>query len=176
MKKVINSFSDILYRVYMTVACVLVIVLTVSSAVQVVFRYFINNSQAWTEETARYCFIWASMLGAACLVKTGGHAVVDFTVKGLKGKAKMIQRIVVMAVIFAFGILLIAKSLPLLKIVAQQKSSVLKLPMWIVYSAVPVCGFGMCVHTLNQFVNEIFGGENKASMPESGTAAEGKVN
>ena len=174
MKKAINKFSDILYRVYMALACALIIVLTFSSAVQVIFRYFVNNSQAWTEETARYCFIWASMLGAACLVKSGGHAVVDFVVKGLKGKARTIQQIIVLAVIFAFGGLLIVKSFPLLKIVAQQKSSVLKLPMWMIYLATPVGGFGMCVHALNQFVNFVSSGFQYPIPADGASEAKGE--
>ena len=47
---------------------------------QVVFRYVIKYSLPWSEELARYLFVWFALMGAAVAVKDNAHFGVDFLV------------------------------------------------------------------------------------------------
>lgn len=40
---------------------------------QVIARYFLQTSITWSEEAARYGFVWATLLGAAAVTGMAGH-------------------------------------------------------------------------------------------------------
>ena len=63
--KGIKKFNKTVDTIYMTVSILLLVLLVGSSAAQVFTRYILNNSLIGTEEVARYCFIWISMLGGS---------------------------------------------------------------------------------------------------------------
>ena len=46
-------------------------------AVQVFFRYVLNQSLFWSEELARYLLIWLTFLGASCAYYRHAHPGVD---------------------------------------------------------------------------------------------------
>ena len=61
---------------WLLVATVAVLVIPVS--LQIFSRYTaLIPSYIWTEEMARFCFIWASMIGAMVGIREGTHFVVD---------------------------------------------------------------------------------------------------
>lgn len=61
---------------------ILIIILFLAVVLQVVNRFLIKTSIPWTEELARYCFIWLCFVGISTGVKHGKHMSVDL----LKGK------------------------------------------------------------------------------------------
>ena len=90
-----------------TICGILIIILFFAIVLQVLNRFLIRASIPWTEELARYCFIWLSFIGIATGVKRGRHMSVDI----LKEKCNPRQRQVlgfatdlVLFVIFAFVI------------------------------------------------------------------------
>ena len=152
----LSKLSQGLNRVYLTVAMALLAVLLIASSVQIFSRYFFNISQTWTEELARYCFIWSSLLGAVVLTKTNGHAVVDFAVKSLRGGVKTVHRLLLCCIIFTIGAVFAYKGFGLMGITAMQKSPSLKIPLSYVYLAMPMCGLGICFHMVCEVVELLF--------------------
>lgn len=152
----LSKLSLWLNRIYLTVAMVLLAVLLAASSVQIFSRYFFNVSQSWTEEVARYCFIWSSLLGAVVLTKTKGHAVVDFLVKNFRGGTKIAHQLLLCAIIFAIGAVFVYKGFGLMGITAMQKSPSLKIPLSYVYLAMPMCGIGICFHMLSEAAELLF--------------------
>ena len=69
MKK-LEQVSDIINKCVSYIGMVIFIVLIVACVAQVFFRFILNNSLSWSEELARYCFIWMHMLGASLV---GSH-------------------------------------------------------------------------------------------------------
>ena len=55
---------------------------------QVLFRYIFNNSLNWTEELAKYLFVWMTFIGAAGAFKDHIHIGVDFFVDLLPSRYK----------------------------------------------------------------------------------------
>lgn len=64
----IKKLNQAVDAVYMSISILLLIILVIASALQVFTRYVLNNSLVGTEEVARYCFIWMSMLGGSVCV------------------------------------------------------------------------------------------------------------
>ena len=53
--------------------------------IQVFFRYVLNNSLSWSEELAKYLFVWMTFLGAALCLRDKAHIGVDYFVSLLPG-------------------------------------------------------------------------------------------
>ncbi len=60
--------------------CVLLVAIVAVTFLQVISRYVLQTSLAWTEELARYLFIWLAALGAAYAFKTRSHFLLRFIV------------------------------------------------------------------------------------------------
>lgn len=69
--KYYDRFCSGLSRVILGICSLLMVILLCCSALQVTSRYVFGSSITWTEEAARYCFIWLDMLGASVLVYQG---------------------------------------------------------------------------------------------------------
>ena len=63
------------------VVVVLVTMLTAVTFAQVCARYVLGDPLIWSEEAARYLFVWVSMLGAALALREGGHFGLDLLIR-----------------------------------------------------------------------------------------------
>ena len=80
---------------------------------QVFFRFILNNSLSWSEELARYCFIWMHMLGASLLIEGSGHATVTAILDLMHGTLRKIVDIIIELVIFFDGTVMLYAGLKL---------------------------------------------------------------
>lgn len=151
--KYYNRACGLLSRVILVICSILLVVMLCCSALQVFSRYFLGNSFTWTEESARYCFIWLDMLGAAVLVYKGGHATVDLFSHKLHGTGKKVYQTVIYFAVFYVAVIFIRYGLELSKLTFKQTSSSLKLPMGLVYGIIPVCGVMICLFVINLVLN-----------------------
>lgn len=136
MAKLEHVIVKLLYYVCALLMLVMVSVVTA----QVVSRYVFGNPFTWTEELARYVFVWMSMLGTAVGVKYGAHIALDLLEKKLRGLARQILIAVNQLLILAFGGFLAYSGFKLIQIGARQTSPTLSLPMEWVYVVIPVSG------------------------------------
>ena len=72
--KVLRFLDDNLEKMICTVTLALMSAIIVA---QVFFRYVLNNSLSWSEELARYLFIWTIYIGISYGVKMDKHVAVD---------------------------------------------------------------------------------------------------
>ena len=135
-----------IYRIMIAVCIVLVILMIVASGLQVFSRYVLNSTFSWTDECARYCFLWFNLIGSGCLVKSKGHAIVDLFSGKLKGNTKRIYNLAIHLLIFYMGIILAKYGLALCKVTMRQTSTALKLPIGLVYGALPVLGMLILIY------------------------------
>lgn len=128
---------------------VCVLLLTVSTIVifiQVIMRYIFHNSLVWSEEFARYCFIWLIFIAASYGCKMGAQIKIDAALglfpKKLRPYVMIVGNLLVLvlaAYIFGSGI-----SAVKFQITYHKVSPAMSLPMWVVYMA-PVTGFGLII-------------------------------
>ena len=102
MKK-LQTVSDAANKCVSCIGIVILVILIVACVAQVFFRFVLNNSLSWSEELARYCFIWMHMLGASLLIKGSGHATVTVILDILHGTARKILDIFIGLIIFFDG-------------------------------------------------------------------------
>ena len=119
--------------------------------IQIFCRFVLNNSLSWTEEAARYLFVMLSFFASSYGVKMNKHICIDviymFLSKRGQKKYEMISSVFfiafcVIVVYYGFQNVIYQKSI-------GQSAAATHLPMWFIYSGLPV-GFGLCLFRLVQ--------------------------
>lgn len=131
--------------------------MSVLIGVQIVMRYVVGESLTWSEELARYCFIWATYIGVSYAVKVGAHIRVDAVTNMLPLSTRRYVNLFSYFMFIVFAALVMKEGYALtVKIFSfGQESSALSLPMGYIYMA-PTVGFAMAVfRILQKMVEEI---------------------
>ena len=150
--KVLRFLDDNLEKMICTVTLALMSAIIVA---QVFFRYVLNNSLSWSEELARYLFIWTIYIGISYGVKMDKHVAVDavysYMPKGVKKYYAMIAY--ALFLLFAAAIVYYGVTVVGMQISSGQVSPAMGLPMQYVYGA-PVVGMVLTVIRLVQKIIE----------------------
>ena len=127
---------------------VLLILLTSIMSIQVVMRKVFNNSLVWSEELVRYMFVWSTFISVSYCIRKDATIRIDQAVE-LLPKGSTIKKIIIIFVkliMFAFVLFAFYFSIEIVKgaLESGQKSSAMRLPMWIVQISVPI-GMGLSI-------------------------------
>ena len=76
----LTHFDNLLARGEAAVLIGLVSVMTLIVFLQVVYRYALKQPLYWSEEVARYLFVWVVFVGAGVAARYRGHIALDFLV------------------------------------------------------------------------------------------------
>lgn len=127
----------------------------------VILRYFFQSAIFWAEEALRYLIVWITFIGAATCVKEGAHISLDTILTIMPGKAKYWFGIISNLICLIFSFILFKFSLSFVwqvKTAQQVSSTIGGLPMYIVYSCMPVGLFLIAVRScqllLRQYVTK----------------------
>lgn len=130
-------------------------VMTVMIILQVIFRYVIQHSLSFSEELARYMFIWSAFVGSALALKNRSHVSIEIIVANLprvlKKRALAVSNalsFVFYAAMFVFGTVMSFEN-------AAQTSPAMGLSMAYVYLSVPVAGFILMANVVVNAYDEI---------------------
>ncbi|MGY4688624.1 TRAP transporter small permease [Salibacterium sp. K-3] len=126
-------------------------VMVVVIAMQVFMRYVIGDSLSWSEELARFCFIWVVYIGISYGVKKQRHIKVDAMLVFFKQKGKIVMNMIanLLFLVFALIIVYYGQDIALRIWELGQQSPALHVPMGVVYLATPV-GMGLTAFRLLQ--------------------------
>lgn len=124
-----------LEKVFLAITVAIMIIVIVY---QVVLRYVFAASNAWSEELARYLFIYDVMIAAAIATRKNSHLQIDAFINMLKPKTKAIYTIVATAIGIVFLVFLLGYSMILCQAAADNISAGLKIPMSIPYACMPI--------------------------------------
>lgn len=127
---------------------ILLVVLTGIMSVQVFMRKILNNSLTWSEELVRYMFVWSTFISVSYCIRKDATIRIDQAVE-LLPKNSLIKKIVIISVkviMLAFVAFAFYFSIDIVKgaLASGQKSSAMRLPMWLVQLSVPF-GMGLAV-------------------------------
>lgn len=117
---------------------VISVVMICVTLAQVIFRYVIAAPLPWSEELARYCFVWIVFLGGAVGLSRGIHLGVDLFVNMLPRPVQRAVELLTWALIAAFAVIVINASRPVLTMNMFQRSPALGVQMTWIYIAIPV--------------------------------------
>ena len=136
MRKFIAGY----YRLLDVLLVVTVAVLIVPVTIQMFSRFTaLIPAWIWTEEMARFLFIWMVMLGAMIGVRDGTHFDVDVWPE-LKPRANAMLRIVSMLFVLLFALVFVWYGVKFVQFGWNQTSELADMPMTYIFIAWPLTG------------------------------------
>ena len=151
-----RRFTEGYYRFLKVVLTALMFLLMIPVSLQIFSSYigFIPR-YIWTEEMARFCFIWIILIGSIIAVREGTHFTVDLLptseskVRQGLGNMFVDLNIFLTALVFlVWGQSFVASSL-------MQTSEMADLPMVYIYIAWPVAGVSWMLFLIERTIDNI---------------------
>lgn len=136
-----KKFLDGLYALLKFTLTVLMGLLIVPVTMQIMSRYFdFIPRYVWTEEMARFCFIWIILVGAMIAMRDDEHFTVDVMPKFTSNRANAISLLFVDFSIFILAVIFVVWGWPLVEFGLLQTSEMAEMPMVFIYAAWPLTG------------------------------------
>ena len=134
VSKVIRAINQVEAVLLGLMLCTMIVITTL----QVIYRYVLNNPLIWSEELARFLFIWLVMFGAGYCVSRNKHIRVDTITNLLPQKAVRVIRAVIDILAIAVAVYLFPSAVAYAK--AQMKITGVGtgISMGLIYGAVAV--------------------------------------
>jgi TRAP-type C4-dicarboxylate transport system permease small subunit len=148
------SWEKRLERIENWVMILLTVLLVVVTFLQVFSRYALRNPFFWTEELARFLFIYVCMLGIAMGIASKGHYGFDAFFTSLPRKLKAPMGLMIYFIMGFFILVLTIQGFKELPSTTNQVSVSLPVTMVWSYVALPAGGILMLIHHLLRFIIE----------------------
>lgn len=149
-EKIINRIEE-----WLSVA-VLVVILVVLSY-QVILRFVFHNTNSWSEELARYMFVWLVYLSAAYAIYKNAHIKIDAAVNLFPKKIRPIMPIIgeIIFLVYAIAITVYSVDYCMDLFASHQISMGLHVTMGYMYAAIPVGHGLMSLRLIQLIIREI---------------------
>lgn len=135
-----NSSDSIITSAMEFIAGVLLITLLTLVSAEIILRYFFNYPLIWVTELCRFMLIWMVFLGATVLTKRGAHLMVGVSLDKYLSSKKyiIILKVFVSSCISVILILTALYGAKAVMMTSKMVGPATKIPMYIVWSAIPV--------------------------------------
>jgi len=130
-------------------------IMAVIVAVQVFFRYVLNQSLFWSEELARFLLVWLTFFGASVAYYRKAHPGIDILYSKMSPSIRKASAVLIHIASILLFCIMIFYGCQFAYFVRLQISPALQLPKWIILSILPVTGLILLVHGLTFLVNEL---------------------
>jgi TRAP-type C4-dicarboxylate transport system permease small subunit len=145
---VIRQADNWLARLESVILGLLVLAMTGVTLAQVIWRYVLNEPLIWSEEAARYLFVWLSLIGASLAVKEGAHYLLDAMAEKLPAKLRLVVSAIVFVITVGFLVILLKTGINETRQASLQDAATLPIHMSLAYLAIPVGAALMLFHTI----------------------------
>lgn len=129
------------------------VAMVVVTLAQVVFRYVLGAPLPWSEELARYCFVWIVFLGGAIGLERGIHLGVDLFVNLLPPRLRTSLDVLSNVLIGCFAAAVVYASFPVIGMNLMQHSPAMGVQMSWIYIAIPISMVLIIVITVERIAN-----------------------
>lgn len=144
MRRLLDNINKFLQ--YFSVACIGAMLVIIF--IQVIARYVFHHSLTFSEELARYLFVYVVFFGTAVVSKNNGHIMMEAITSQLKGKVAKYTKITAYFSTIIFMIIIFYYGTKMMIISAPQVSPALRISMAYIYLAMPVSAFIMICNLL----------------------------
>lgn len=151
MKKIIDG----MIRVQQAIAFGLMVVVVGATFMQVVARFVFDSPFAWTDELARFGYVWMTFIAAAAVMGLRGHLTVELGDRKLPTMVKSALNIFAALVVIGCCAVLASGSFGMLGDRAEGHSTALGLPLSVFYGVIWVSFILMGFHALVNLIQLI---------------------
>jgi TRAP-type C4-dicarboxylate transport system permease small subunit len=136
-RRYVLALDRLLGRLEALLLATMVAAITAVTFAQVFTRYVTANPLIWTEEVARYLFVWITLIGAAAAVRSHGHYGLDI-LRAYAPRLRPALGLVTMLIVASFLALLLYTGIAETRQAFLQISPALQVRMHWAYLALPV--------------------------------------
>ncbi|GLY32432.1 TRAP transporter small permease [Kineosporia sp. NBRC 101731] len=155
-----TMLKNALDRVLTWICVVLFAALVLDVGWQVFARQVLNAPSGWSEELAKYLFIWVGLLGGALVFGERGHVAADLAVQRAPEKVQRVTAVVVQIAILAFAVLtLIWGGYRVVHLTWDQTLTGLPVHVGWMYLALPISGVITVFYTVFHMIHIGIGNE-----------------
>lgn len=134
---------------------------------QVFSRQVLDSPSAWTEELARYTFVWVGLFATALVFSERGHIAVDFVVKKFsESQQKVVAVCVQVAIIFFAVVVLVYGGIRAADGAWNQQLSALPTQVGVMYLAMPITGAMIAFYAVYHLIAVLRGEEEPIDIDE----------
>jgi TRAP-type C4-dicarboxylate transport system permease small subunit len=130
-------------RVTDVLAIVLFVAMFSCVLAQVVFRYFLGSPLTWSDELARYLFVWCAFLGWAIAARRRSHLAVTIARERMSPRAQAALALVGALAALAFATVLVWHGVRIAGRNWDVEATALALTMGVVYAIVPLAALAV---------------------------------
>ena len=138
MLKGYSKFLDLIEKIEKVFLAAAMVVMIVDMTYQVIMRYVFSAANAWSEELAKYLFIFEVMIAAAIAIRKNSHLQIDVLINCFKPRTKVWFTLVSTLVGMVFLVFLLIYSIGLVQTGGSNISVGLNIPMSIPYASIPI--------------------------------------
>ena len=149
-----TRIDELLAQLEATVLIMLVVAMTVVVFLQIFYRYVLTQPLYWSEELARYLFVWLSILGATLGLQRSGHFGLDILFLKLPGKGRRYTKFLIHLLMGVVILVILIQGITLVQKTALQDSPAMEIPMSWAYACLPIGAALMAVHLLTIFFKD----------------------
>jgi TRAP-type C4-dicarboxylate transport system permease small subunit len=161
------AVKTILDRALTAVCVVLFAALVLDVTWQVFSRQVLGSLSGWSEELAKYLFIWLGLFGAALVFGERGHIAMDVVVRRLPWTAQVVLAVVVQLAVLTFtGLALLWGGFLVSQLAWNQNLTGLPITVGPLYLALPISGALIAFYTLFHLVQILAGAERPVEDTE----------
>ena len=154
-------------RVLQGASVVLFALLVVVVVWQVFTRQVLDSPSAWTEEAARYTFVWVGLFATALVFSERGHIAVDFVVTKFAPAAQKVVAVVVQLSIIFFALaVLVYGGIRASNGAWNQSLSALPTQVGVMYLAMPITGAMIAFYAIYHLQAVLRGAEEAIDVDE----------
>jgi len=152
LKRIIYSY-DKTEEVILVISLAVTVILIFA---QILMRWLFNNSITWSEELARYIFIWQIWLGTSIGFKDDKHIRITIVRDKLKEKGQAVYDIIARFILLVFCVFIIVFGMKMVEQLVNTNylSAALRMPMYWVYMALPFSSLIVCLRIIAKMVND----------------------
>jgi C4-dicarboxylate transporter DctQ subunit len=123
----------------------------------VVWRYVLNNPQAWVDEISTYFVIWGTLIGAAVALRDGHHIQVDIVYDRVSPRLQQAFNIFsnLLGLLFCALFIFFGGNLLSMYFETQQQSTDTGIYLWIVYLVIPLSGLMLGYRFLDNVIANV---------------------
>lgn len=148
VKNMIRNMERMERAVTSLIFCAMMIVVTA----QIIMRYILNRPLLWSEEFARYVYVWLVFIGAAYCVTQNKHVAVTLVTDRLPVSVQKALKITCNLLVAAALIYMLPHSIRYAGKQSSLLSGCMQIPMSCVFAAIPAGYMLIAAHMLLQTI------------------------
>jgi TRAP-type transport system small permease protein len=160
-----NKVNKFIQKCEISIGVLSLIVMLSVMVLNIFFRYILNKPIAWSDELSNYLFIWMSFLSSAYVMGNDAHVRVVAIESRLPSKVRYIIHFFMNCIMMMVFCCYIGPTFRMLN--KLKDSNMMRIPLKFVYIIMPVAFLLICIHIVNNIIQDIYHIKNERGKQET---------